>query len=239
MAKASFARTIKDLRLKKKKISLRQAAAEIGISDTYVSQLENGKRPPPEPGIVNLIAKSYGINFFELLELAGYLGAPPGSRESILLSKAEKLVNSHPDAAAFFAPRLEAVRRTIESVEQLALAAAPLIVATLQRVACPVAHSSPLELKMVERYLGSREFKLQQFRADKLFQEIPIDTFDPATQDILLQTRLSLHKQILPEFREKDYEIGRLQTEVTRLTALVQESNVRKNKSISRRGPKS
>lgn len=53
------------------------AAATLGVvSNTYLSQLENGHRPAPNPRILTALAKVYGVPPDELFERAGYISTP-------------------------------------------------------------------------------------------------------------------------------------------------------------------
>lgn len=61
------------------KLSLRKAAELIGISHSYLSNLEKGIDPRtnapinPTPEILRLISKAYNLNYDELMYFAGYL----------------------------------------------------------------------------------------------------------------------------------------------------------------------
>lgn len=63
---------------KQKGFTLREVAtATLGVvSNTYLSQLENGHRPAPNPRILTALAKVYGVPPDELFELAGYVATP-------------------------------------------------------------------------------------------------------------------------------------------------------------------
>ena len=59
---APFLRDLRD----KQKLSMRAAARRIGISVTYLSQLESGKKRPPGVEIIEKLAKTYKINPVEI-----------------------------------------------------------------------------------------------------------------------------------------------------------------------------
>ncbi len=72
----AFEKTIKNER-ERRGLSLREAAALIGISHTYLSALENGRDPrskkplTPSPGVVFNVCKAYDLDFVELIGISG------------------------------------------------------------------------------------------------------------------------------------------------------------------------
>ncbi len=60
-----------------RKMSLRSVEEKSGkeVSNAYLSQLENGKIQQPSPSILNTLAEIYGVDYLQLMELAGYLSA--------------------------------------------------------------------------------------------------------------------------------------------------------------------
>ena len=71
----SFSEYIKSLRAAKR-LSLREVAQEAGISNSYLSQVEQGHRGPPHPNTLRKLAVVYEVPVRELLESAGYLEEP-------------------------------------------------------------------------------------------------------------------------------------------------------------------
>ena len=69
----AFSAFIKDIRVNQKSWSLAEASRRIGISGTYLLQLEAGTRNPPKPAILKRMAEAYGLSEKKLLEAAGYL----------------------------------------------------------------------------------------------------------------------------------------------------------------------
>jgi transcriptional regulator with XRE-family HTH domain len=55
------------------RLSLREAAAKTGVSVSYITQIENGKRNTPGPEILKKLAPAYNAPVRELLKAAGYL----------------------------------------------------------------------------------------------------------------------------------------------------------------------
>jgi transcriptional regulator with XRE-family HTH domain len=53
------ARVLKDLRVKHK-LSMREAGARVGVSDSYVSLIENGRTDPPQGESLGRFLKIYG-----------------------------------------------------------------------------------------------------------------------------------------------------------------------------------
>jgi len=57
---------------KKLNFTLREVQAETGISNAYLSQLENGKSVKPSPKILHKLANHYKISYEFLMKLVGY-----------------------------------------------------------------------------------------------------------------------------------------------------------------------
>jgi len=58
-----------------KKLSLREVEDATGISNAYLSQLENDKVQKPSPHFLHKLAKLYEIEFEFLMDAAGYVKA--------------------------------------------------------------------------------------------------------------------------------------------------------------------
>jgi transcriptional regulator with XRE-family HTH domain len=67
-------KTARDLR----KLSLRQVEEATGISNAYLSQLENDKVKKPSPHFLHKLAALYDLPYQLLMENAGYLKKPDG-----------------------------------------------------------------------------------------------------------------------------------------------------------------
>ncbi len=70
---ASLGKTLKDLR-ENNKLTLRTVEDISGISNAYLSQLENDKIKKPAADILHKLAEVYKVDFNDLLSLAGILG---------------------------------------------------------------------------------------------------------------------------------------------------------------------
>lgn len=57
---------------KAKGLTLRQVEAATGVSNAYVSQLENGKIKTPSPGTLYKLALLYGASYESYMSMAGY-----------------------------------------------------------------------------------------------------------------------------------------------------------------------
>ncbi len=57
---------------KKVKLTLREVEDETGISNAYLSQIENGRVDSPSPKILHKLSTLYNIDYETLLECAGY-----------------------------------------------------------------------------------------------------------------------------------------------------------------------
>jgi len=55
--------------------SLRQAEAETGIRNAHISQIETGAIERPDPNILWSLAVAYGLDFDEIMRLAGHVKA--------------------------------------------------------------------------------------------------------------------------------------------------------------------
>jgi transcriptional regulator with XRE-family HTH domain len=63
---------LRDLRLAKG-FSLREVERRTGISNPYLSQLENGQIQKPAPHVLHKLAELYGVEYQYLMQKAGYL----------------------------------------------------------------------------------------------------------------------------------------------------------------------
>ena len=55
------------------KLSLREAAAKTGVSVSYITQIENGRRNAPGPEVLKKLAPAYNVPVRDLLRAAGYM----------------------------------------------------------------------------------------------------------------------------------------------------------------------
>lgn len=55
------------------KMSLREMAAKTGVSVSYITQIENGKRKAPGPEVLKKLAPAYNVPVRDLLKAAGYM----------------------------------------------------------------------------------------------------------------------------------------------------------------------
>jgi len=65
---------------KLKKLSLREVETATGISNAYLSQLENDKIRKPSPQFLGKLASLYDLDFQIIMEAAGYIA--PAKRET-------------------------------------------------------------------------------------------------------------------------------------------------------------
>jgi len=106
-------------------LSLREAAQRTGVSNPYISQVEAGMIPAP--WILDLLAKGYGLNFEELMVVAGHLrpraGAGPDA-DNMVLSAAWDLTGEEKREVISFIQYLVSKRvkkRTDEGPEEVNL----------------------------------------------------------------------------------------------------------------------
>lgn len=61
-------------------LSLRDVEKATGVSNAYVSQLENNKIRKPSPFILRKLSQLYGIDHESLMEQAGYINPKGGQK---------------------------------------------------------------------------------------------------------------------------------------------------------------
>jgi transcriptional regulator with XRE-family HTH domain len=62
-----------------KNLSLRAVEQAVGISNAYLSQLENNKVRKPSPFFLHKLSKLYDISYEKLMAAAGYAALPEGT----------------------------------------------------------------------------------------------------------------------------------------------------------------
>src|SRR5438128_1128891 len=61
-------------------MTLREAEEASGVSNAYLSQLEQGKILKPSPHFLHKLAAAYGVSYDALMERAGYITKGPTAR---------------------------------------------------------------------------------------------------------------------------------------------------------------
>lgn len=77
MGPKMLSEVLKELR-SAKGLSLRQVEKVTGVSNAYLSQIENGKIKEPSPHILHKLAGAYDISYNNLMKLAGYIQQKEG-----------------------------------------------------------------------------------------------------------------------------------------------------------------
>lgn len=72
MSTNDFGNYLRALR-KSKSLTTRKVADLSGVSQSFISNLENGNRGLPSPEILQKLSTALGVNYIELMEKAGYL----------------------------------------------------------------------------------------------------------------------------------------------------------------------
>lgn len=67
-----FGRYLRELR-ESRGLSTRQVKLQSGVSNAYISLLENGERGIPSPEILEKLARVYRVPYDKLMKLAGYI----------------------------------------------------------------------------------------------------------------------------------------------------------------------
>lgn len=73
MSLGDYLRNLRDTR----RMTLREVEQASGVSNAYLSQLENGKLVRPSPHILHKLSGVFGIPYETLMEKAGYLDPKP------------------------------------------------------------------------------------------------------------------------------------------------------------------
>jgi len=81
-----FGTYIKRLR-NKRGMTIRQLELYSGVSNSYLSQLENGKRGIPSPDIIKKLSTGLRVDYEELMIKAGYMKEHEG------ITKRERIIN--------------------------------------------------------------------------------------------------------------------------------------------------
>lgn len=92
-------------------LTLRQVEQQTGISNAYLSQLENGHTINPSPRLLEKLTEAFGSSYIELMEAAGY--KPPVNVDKVTLEVtmlASDLNSKEQSAVAAYIRRLVAKR---------------------------------------------------------------------------------------------------------------------------------
>src|SRR5215211_7406205 len=91
-ANQPFGVYLRDLR-RARRLTLREVEERSGVSNSYLSQVENGHIRQPSPYVLQKLAEAYGVPYEHLMLRAGYIrpdalpgprpdGPPPGVHEA-------------------------------------------------------------------------------------------------------------------------------------------------------------
>jgi transcriptional regulator with XRE-family HTH domain len=77
------------LRARRKDLSLtlRDVEQKTGLSNAYLSQVENGKIAQPSPSSLSKIAEAYNLSFGRLMELAGHPTATQTGKKTMVFRR--------------------------------------------------------------------------------------------------------------------------------------------------------
>ncbi|MDF2064971.1 helix-turn-helix transcriptional regulator [Bacillus sp. Cr_A10] len=68
----NFGKFLKKIRVSQK-LTVRALSENSGVSPSYLSQVENGKRGVPSPEVIRKIAAALDYDYFSLMRVAGYM----------------------------------------------------------------------------------------------------------------------------------------------------------------------
>ncbi|WHX25138.1 helix-turn-helix transcriptional regulator [Virgibacillus halodenitrificans] len=91
MISKNFGEEIKTARMYNN-LTIREAAKRIGLSHSYLSQIENNKRSVPSPEVIKKIATGLNTDYYYLLSVAGY-----NNEAYKTLSYLKKLIDEAPE----------------------------------------------------------------------------------------------------------------------------------------------
>lgn len=122
MKAKEFGSYIRQLR-NNKKMTIRQLELYSGVSNSYLSQLENGKRGIPSPDIIKKLSEGLKVSYTEMMIKAGYIDADPEnmSDEEIdeelqeLMSEMQVWYKNEPEDKKL---KLRMLRKMLESFEE-------------------------------------------------------------------------------------------------------------------------
>lgn len=94
-------------------LSLREVEEKAGISNAYISQLENEKILCPSPSVLKKMADLYGLSYNRLMILAGHPAVPPDGQANEPRGLGYILDKSRGDNVNSFADYLEGIKNVI------------------------------------------------------------------------------------------------------------------------------
>lgn len=93
-----------------KRLSLRAVEAKTGVSNAYLSQIENGKIGSPSPVILRKLSDFYEVPYSTILKLAGYPVPDNEQLDTSLTDAAARLGPVTPEEADELADYLKYLR---------------------------------------------------------------------------------------------------------------------------------
>lgn len=112
-----FGKYLKELR-EVEKISIRKLSLLSGISLSYISQLENGKRGIPKPNVLKKLSPCLNVSYEDLMAAAGYISPAVTADDSD--------IHNFTDAHIDIEQKLQETIEFIEHQEGLTLNGEPL-----------------------------------------------------------------------------------------------------------------
>jgi HTH-type transcriptional regulator, competence development regulator len=75
--------------------TLRDIETSTGVSNAYLSQLENGTTKNPSPQVLYKLSAAYGVPYESLMELAGHLRPSPNAASQRMGALQAALMSAH------------------------------------------------------------------------------------------------------------------------------------------------
>jgi transcriptional regulator with XRE-family HTH domain len=110
----SFGETLREKRVEKG-FTLRKFAQAIGVSPTYLSQVEQEKMSPPSPGRIKQMAELLGANSDEWIALAGRM---PGDLKAIIQEEPTEFPELLREASGLTAEQIRKLRETAKRLKR-------------------------------------------------------------------------------------------------------------------------
>jgi repressor LexA len=118
MEAKEFGTFLKSLR-KQRKLTIRQLDLYSGVSHSYLSQLENGRRGIPSPDILKKLSNPLDVSYQELMTKAGYLSGNEHAH-GIILEKFRETLATHEHAEKTQSTKkiFEALKDMVKQIEK-------------------------------------------------------------------------------------------------------------------------
>jgi HTH-type transcriptional regulator, competence development regulator len=95
----------------RKSLTLRDVERATGVSNAYLSQLENDRIKSPSPNVLNKLAELFGVPYSAFMTAAGYPASESGEITSDAIRLAARLGRTSPEEEDALADYLDFIRK--------------------------------------------------------------------------------------------------------------------------------